>query len=160
MSLQEIDNLKTCVHCLQQSIPDAQLLLNLECGDTLRSADHVSTLLGKKLDIASNVVSDYKIIFCCQSHDQQRLLKRYGKEALLFEVSTANVPFPIFGVFVPTNVDFQLVYLFMVQSRSNTSLRNGIVKLAEWNPDWSPKFLIVDYGIERLSMLDQLFPSK
>jgi len=108
----------------------------------------------------ASLLNEHRIVFCCQSPIQQNLLKRYGKQATLIEISREanSLPFPLFGLFVPTNVDWQLVYLFMVQSRSTKCMKDGLKSLIEWNPYWSPKFLSIDFIKERLPIFEEIFP--
>ena len=63
-------------------------------------------------------------------------------------------------MFVPTNVDYQLVHSFIVQSRSLDYLRQGLTPLLEWNLSWTPKFFIVDFSPEQISIIEELFPCK
>ena len=111
----------------------------------------------------ATLLNENRIVFACQSPEQRRLLNLYGKQAILIEISReANTPFPVYGVLVPTNVDYQLVYLFMVQLRNVKCIRDGLRSLAEWNPEWKPKFLSVDHvkdaAWKHLAIFEEFFP--
>lgn len=111
----------------------------------------------------ATLLNENRIVFCCQSPDQRRLLQRYGRQAVLLEISReANTPFPMYGVLVPTNVDYQLVYLFIVQQRNVQCIRDGFRKIASWNPDWKPKFLSVDHvknaSWKHLAAIEEFYP--
>ena len=95
-----------------------------------------------------------------QSHQQQRLLRRYGQQVILTEMSrmTHNLPFPFFGIFVQTNVDYQLVYLFILQSRTKEALVTGLESIVHWNPSWSPKYVMVDFSAEQTAAVEAAFP--
>jgi len=106
-----------------------------------------------------NVINQ-KIYFSFQTQDQQRLLKKYGSQLIITELSkqTINLPFPFYGVFVATNVDYQLVYCFIIQTRNKACVKEGLELLVAWNPSWSPKIFTVDFSKEQIEAIELLFP--
>ena len=102
------------------------------------------------------------VIFCHQTSQQQRLLKRYGNQFVICEVTNLieRVPFPLFCLFVQTNVDYQLVASFIVEMRNKESIIQGLTSIKEWNPAWSPKYIIVDYSDEQMEAVKDVFPGK
>lgn len=106
--------------------------------------------------------NEQKFFFAYQSSFQQGYISLYGKQAILTGISETlpHLPFPCYGVFVPTNVDYQLVYCFIVQSSKLDYLRQGLAPLLEWNPSWSPKFFTVDFSIEQINIIEEMFPCK
>ena len=103
-----------------------------------------------------------KVIFCHQTPHQQRLLKRYSGQLFVVEMKEmrSRIPFPLFCLFVQTNVDYQLVALFILYSNHRDSIIEGLSTVKEWNPGWNPKFVICDFNDEQILAVDSVFPGK
>ena len=147
---------------LKLDFPDLFIFFDLEIDGVNADPSTFSEDIALKYSTAT-ILNENRITFSCQSPDQQRLLKLYGKQVILIEISReANTPFPLYGLFVPTNVDYQLVYLFMVQSRNMKCLRDGFRSIMEWNPEWKPKFLCVDHmkdmNWKHLTVFEEFLP--
>lgn len=139
---------------LQQSRPTENIILQSE---SVESSD--SMLSSKNSASRRNKAS---LIFCHQTSQQQRLLKRYGRQVILCEITNLieRVPFPLFTMFVQTNSDYQLVASFIVEIRNKPSLLQGLNAIKEWNPGWDPKYVVLDYSDEQIEAFKEIFPSK
>lgn len=100
------------------------------------------------------------LLFCHQTSQQQRLMKRYGNQFVVCEVTNLieRVPFPMFCLFVQTNVDYQLVATFIVEMRNKESLIQGLSSIKNWNPTWAPKYITVDYSDDQMEAAMEVFP--
>lgn len=103
-----------------------------------------------------------KVLFCHQTPHQQRMIRRYNTQVILTQVSDlhSKIPFPLFCIYVQTNVDFQLVGEFIVQTNSNAMISEGLQKIKEWNPGWSPKFVVIDFSEEQINAVETVFPGE
>ena len=63
-------------------------------------------------------------MFVYQSKDQRRLLERYGNEICMLDATykTTRYNLPLFFVVVKTNVDYQIVGSFVVQSETTDAI--------------------------------------
>ena len=140
---------------LQQSRPTENIILQSELVDNRQEA-----LLNIKTEEDTSLKAT--LIFCHQTSQQQRLMKRYGNQILLCEVTNLveRVPFPLFCIFVQTNVDYQLVASFIVEIRNRESIVQGLMSVKDWNPGWSPKYVVLDYSDEECDAVKTVFPSK
>jgi len=141
---------------LQISRPTENIILQPELVDSQESLLHIKSAAD---DALSNKPT---LIFCHQTSQQQRLLKRYGGQVVLCEVTNLieRVPFPLFCLFVQTNVDFQLVASFIVEVRNQESILQGLNAIKDWNPGWIPKYVVVDCSDDQSDAVKVVFPSK
>ena len=139
---------------LQQSRPTENIILQPDLVDNQESLLHMKT--------AADEGQNHKpsLIFCHQTSQQQRLLKRYGSQVILCEVTNLieRVPFPLFSLFVQTNVDYQVVATFIVEVRNKESILQGLEAIKDWNPGWIPKYTIIDYSDDQIEAAKVVFP--
>ena len=100
------------------------------------------------------------ILFCHQTPHQQRMLKRYGAQVVLTKISDihSKIPFPLYAVYVQTNVDYQLIAEFILQKNDNVMITEALNTIKDWNPGWSPKFVVADNCEEQLTAVETCFP--
>ena len=55
-------------------------------------------------------------------------------------------------------MDYQVIGSFAIQDETANAILEGLQKLKEWNPEWSPKVMLVDYCEEEIQALQTLFP--
>lgn len=163
LTIHEQDQLHVLIANLEQENPQEKIVFRIESEDQFQHDQQINeTQETEDMNNPHNHTNttEHRIIFSYQTRNQQRLLKRYGKQVILTEISKPgmNLPFPLFGVFVPTNVDFQIVYSFVVQARSKQCLKEGLTSLMEWNPYWTPKFFVVDFSHDQIHVIESLFP--
>ena len=73
---------------------------------------------------------------------------------------TTRYSLPLFFVVVKTNVDYQIVGSFVIQSETTDSIYEALSVLKSWNPKWNPSYFMVDYSEEEMSAIGKLFPGK
>jgi hypothetical protein len=100
------------------------------------------------------------LLFVHQTTSQQRLLKRYGNEIALLDATykTTKYSLPLFFVVVKTNVDYQVVASFVIQSETSDSINEALTVIKSWNSEWQPAYFMVDYSEEEMSAISSLFP--
>lgn len=149
------EELRLLASKLQQTRPTENIILQSELLDAGQEA-----LLQLKTSADDDPMPKPTLIFCHQTSQQQRLLKRYGNQVMICEVTNLveRVPFPLICLFVQTNVDYQMVGSFVVEVRNKESLQQGLMSIKEWNPGWSPKYVILDYSDEQAEAVKIVFP--
>ncbi|XP_068692776.1 uncharacterized protein [Montipora foliosa] len=98
-------------------------------------------------------------LFVHQTRDQKRLLERYGNEICMLDATykTTRYSLPLFRDVVKTNVDYQIVGSFVVQSETADAIFEALMVLKSWNPKWKPPCLMVDYSGEQMSAIERLY---
>ena len=51
---------------------------------------------------------------------------------------------PLFFVLVKTNVNYQVVALFILQDETTAAITEALSVIKTWNPTWDPKWFMVD----------------
>ena len=117
--------------------------------------DFVSDEKESRTDLNENA----KLLFCHQTPHQQRLLKRYNSQVILTQIKDihARIPFPLYCIYVQTNVDYQLVAEFILQSNTSVMLSEGLQTIKDWNPGWSPKFVVCDCSDVQIDAVENSF---
>ncbi|CAB4043506.1 Hypothetical predicted protein, partial [Paramuricea clavata] len=59
-----------------------------------------------------------------------------------------------------TNVEYKVVATFVTQSETTEAIKEALSVIMKWNPSWKPKHFMVDYALEEISSVEQLFPEK
>ena len=100
------------------------------------------------------------LLFVHQTKYQQRLMKRYGNEITLLDATykTTKYSLPLFFVVIKTNVDYQIVASFVIQSETSDSIHEAMAVVQSWNSEWKPAYFMVDYSEEEMSAISRLFP--
>lgn len=100
------------------------------------------------------------LLFVHQTKWQRRLLYHYGNELSLLDATyrTTKYALPLFFLVVKTNVDYQVVGSFALQSEASTNIEKALKVISDWNPDWSPKSFLVDNSESEIGAVEQLFP--
>jgi hypothetical protein len=90
---------------------------------------------------------------------QQRLLTLYGNELCLLDAAykTTRYAFPVFFLVVKTNVDYQVVGLFIVEEETTDAIKEALTLFSKWNPTWSPRFFMVDKCEEEINAIESVF---
>ena len=100
------------------------------------------------------------LLFVHQTKDQRRLLQRYGNELSMLDATykTTRYSLPLFFLVVKTNVDYQIVGSFVIQSETTDAIHEALSVLKSWNPKWNPSYFMVDYSEEEMSAIGKIFP--
>ena len=99
------------------------------------------------------------LLFVHQSKWQQRLLQRYGNELCLLDATyrTTKYSLPLFFLVVKTNVDYKVVASFVIQSETAQAIKEALEVVKSWNPSWLPKHFMVDFALEEINAVEELF---
>ena len=100
------------------------------------------------------------LLFVHQTRDQRRLLQRYGNELSMLDATykTTRYSLPLFFLVVKTNVDYQIVGSFVIQSETSDAIHEALAVIKSWNPTWNPSYFMVDYSEEEMSAIGKIFP--
>lgn len=163
LTKEEQENLHKSIEKLKLDRRDDKIYSNFHLSLDLTSDTLSNNSENTEKNLNANTTAiDKDLIFCYQTDDQQNFLKKYGNHVVLAQLSNPSLrlPFPCFGIFVPTNVDFQLVYFFIIQTVSKECLLEAIQRIFDWNMDWKPKYITVDFSKTQIEATETLFPSK
>lgn len=100
------------------------------------------------------------LLFCYQSKNQQYLLKKYGNEMCLLDATyrTTRYALPLFFLCVRTNVSYEVVGVFISQNENSDSIAEALHIICKCNPDWNPKYFMVDFDSAEILALEDVFP--
>jgi hypothetical protein len=95
------------------------------------------------------------LLLVYQTQWQKRLLNRYGNELCLLDATykTTKYCLPLYFLVVKTNIEYKVVAAFITQS-----IKEALCVIMKWNPIWKPRHFMVDYALEEISSVEQLFP--
>lgn len=98
--------------------------------------------------------------FLYQSSWQMRLLNLYGNELCLLDATyrITKYSIPLFFLCVKTNVDYSVVAVFACQSENSQTIAKALNLIKQWNPDWNPKYFMVDHCEAELNAISTSFP--
>lgn len=130
-----------------------------EISEDTQSENHLLLQPVKEVPIPESL----SFLFCYQSYEQQRLLKRYSHVGFLTEISHSSdirrtLTFKMYVMFVQTNVDYQAVGIIAHSKQNSEGLQDGLLALKNWNPGWTPKYLFVDPTEEMTLAAHHVFP--
>lgn len=91
---------------------------------------------------------------------QQELMTKYGNFISLIDATykTTRYELPLFFICVRTNVGYCVVADFIVQSECAVSIKEALLILRSWNPEWNPPFFMSDFSEAEISAVEQTFP--
>ena len=100
------------------------------------------------------------LLYVHQEHWQQQLLNRYGNTIVLMDATykTTKYELPMFFVTVKTNVGYKPVADFIVQSETGIQIEEALQVLTSWNPDWKPKYFMIDFSDAEIVAVESVFP--
>nr|XP_047143262.1 uncharacterized protein LOC124817350 isoform X4 [Hydra vulgaris] len=99
------------------------------------------------------------LLFVYQDIWQRRLLLRYGNELAFLDATyrTTRYALPLFFLVVKTNINYQIVAIFVCEHETTESIKEALMCIKEWNPLFQPKFFITDYSNEEINSLESVF---
>ena len=105
------------------------------------------------------------VLFCYQTPQQKRLLKRYGNQVYLVEIKCAStikraLTIEMYALLVQTNVDFQVVGSFICSKQRRDGVTEALNVFKEWNTYWQPKYFLVDCSEKISNAITSVFPGK
>ena len=99
-------------------------------------------------------------LFVHQEQWQRKLLLRYGNDLALLDATykTTKYAMPLFFLRVNTNVGYKVVAEFMCQHEDELSISEALGILQQWNPQWKPKYFMVDFSATEIGATETQFP--
>ena len=99
------------------------------------------------------------LLFVYQEPWQKRLLERYGNELSLLDATyrTTRYALPLFFLVVKTNVDYQVVGVFVTESETEDAITEALSIIKDWNPKWNPRYFMTDYSLEEINSIRNNF---
>ena len=98
------------------------------------------------------------LLFVHQNGWQKRLLAKYGNELVLLDATyrTTRYGLPLFFFVVKTNIDYQVVGLFVCENETEDSISEALSFIKSWNTDLNPKYAMSDYCVEEIKSLEKV----
>ena len=73
---------------------------------------------------------------------------------------TSRYALPLYCLAVRTNVDHQVVGIFIPERETTHSIIEALTVIVHANPEWSPLFYVTDMDEREMSAMAHLFPGK
>ncbi|KAK3702246.1 hypothetical protein QZH41_016774, partial [Actinostola sp. cb2023] len=54
-------------------------------------------------------------------------------------------------------MEYKVVASFVTQTETIAAIKEALTVIKNWNPEWSPKHFMVDYAIEEISVVEDIF---
>ena len=107
----------------------------------------------EKDDIRMEKRESTSLLFVYQTDWQKRLFARYGNELVLLDATyrTTRYAVPLFFLVVKTNIDYQVVAIFVTENEWEDSIKEALTVTKIWNQDVSPKYGMTDYCVEEIN---------
>ena len=88
------------------------------------------------------------------------MLIKYGNYISFIDATykTMRYELPLFFVCIRTNVGYCVVADFVVQSECAVSIKEALMILRSWNPEWNSPYFMSDFSEAEISALEQTFP--
>ncbi|XP_054288108.1 uncharacterized protein LOC129003812 isoform X2 [Macrosteles quadrilineatus] len=99
------------------------------------------------------------LLFVFQNKNMQFLYRKYGTNTILLDATyrTCKYALPLYFVVVDTNVNFQVVGVIITQMETKEAISEGLRIFQSFNPDICPKFGMVDFAMEEILSLEEVF---
>ena len=105
-------------------------------------------------------VSCGNMIFVYQSPLMKRLYRMYENHYIFLDATykTCNNAVPLFFLMVRTNVNYQVVAVFVVQHETRDMIKEALSIIWGWSPHVQPLYGMVDFSEEEIHALEDVFP--
>ena len=74
-----------------------------------------------------------------------------------FALFSFRYALPLFFVVVKTNIDYQVVAAFVVESETERAISEALQVIQEWNPDFQPRVFMTDYDTSEIGAIKRVF---
>ena len=113
-------------------------------------------------DIRMEKTESASLLFVYQTGWQKRIFALYGNELVLLDATyrTTRYALPLFFSVVKTNINYQVVAVFITENESEDSIKEALTVIKSWNQDVSPKYGMTDYCVEGINAMEDVFPGK
>ena len=122
-----------------------------------KSSDDINTDDDDDLDaIRLGKTKKTLLLFVYQNGWQRRLFSRCLKELTLLDATyrTARYALPLFFMVVKTDIDYQIVAVFVTQNETEDSIQEAQLIIKSWNKDVSPIYGVTDYCTEEFKTME------
>jgi len=163
ISIESEQKLEAQMEKLKESRSDEKIMFNFKVQNEVNAMDiHDENIDDDHSNTPIQNEENAKVLFCHQTPHQQRLMRRYNMQVIVTQISDlhSKIPFPLFCLFVQTNVDYQLVGEFIVQTNEQSMVAEGLQIIKDWNPGWSPKFVVVDFNDQQIAAVESIFSGR
>ncbi|XP_075070539.1 uncharacterized protein LOC142159545 [Mixophyes fleayi] len=108
---------------------------------------------------SEEMTNKQSFILCYQAEWQQKLLQMYGNQITLLDATyrTTRYALPLFFLCVRTNVCYAIVGAFVIQQETSACIQEALEIFKKWNLNWNPKCFLVDFCLEEINAISQLF---
>jgi len=102
----------------------------------------------------------HSVVLVHQSQWQQRMLELYGTDMCLLDATynTTWYGMPLYFLCVASNVGYINVATMLLADDTAETIADGLRTVAQWNPQWSPKFVMSDFSLAQISATETVFP--
>ena len=102
---------------------------------------------------------EHTLLFAHQSTFQITLYEKYGPHGYFLDATykTSKYMLPLFFVCVRTNVDYQIIFTFMIQDETKMCITEALSYLKKWNPSVQPCFFMTDFDAEEIRSVEEVF---
>ena len=106
--------------------------------------------------------TEKRLLFVHETASQQGLFQKYVSSICLLDAAykTTKYSVPFFFVTVKTNVDYQVVGSFAIQDETTDAISEVLSMLKSWNPQWKPRYFMIDNCEEESLAIRQNFQCK
>jgi hypothetical protein len=66
----------------------------------------------------------------------------------------------MFQLCVKTNVDYQVVAVFVTQYEDSGTIIEPLRLLSEWNTQWKPNHFMIDFAESEIKAVESVFPGE
>lgn len=161
------ENLKMKIECWKSKCPDEMFFFR----PLVKYSAETSSVQDKGSDDDDDDDDDDNIVlpestngllFVHQTENQKRLLQRCGNELTLLDATykTTKYSLALFFLVVKTNVSYQVVSSFVLQSETSQAITEALQVIKSWNSEWNPAYFMVDYSEEEMSAIKRIFPGR
>ena len=103
--------------------------------------------------------ADQSFLLVLQTKQQSKWLQQYGNTITCMDATykTLRYGFPCFFLLVKTALGIgRVVGTIIPQHETEELIQEGLEKLKEWNPGWSPQFSMTDKSAQELGMVPKV----
>ena len=111
------------------------------------------------LSSEDNAVPGQKLLVVYQADWQRQLLLRYGQELVFLDATyrTTRYAVPLFFLCVHTNDGYIVVGIIILEREDSESLAEALEIVKTENPDWKPKWFMVDASEMEIAAINSTF---
>ena len=113
-------------------------------------------------DIRLGKTETTPFLFVYQNGWQKRLFGRYGNELTLLDATyrTTRYALPLFFLVVKTNIDYQIVAVFVTENETEESIEEALSIIKTWNETVNLVYVMTDYCTEEFKAMEKVFKGR